>query len=450
MYSLITKNDLMRTLKPFSLLMLSILFSITCFSQRTTSYYRKKGARNYSKQLPKVDYKVFKSYVSAKRFEEIDKMLDTVYFDYNSYYNYIGKDQYLESFLSDENREIFTFFQRFSLVTEDFDRIWEYVMGVYREDSITGYNLAGELYLVQTFSKLIYDLNINEIEKFLLENPHMINARFYFNETPMHYVFGKVMRKSNKLEEIYQMAEFLLRKGARCSGYTSRMEHPVYLAACNYPAKFMDLIFKYYPDLQYDQWVLLKNAIKNNDKSTLDWLIDNEKIDYKKRDQYGNGIMHYVIAQNAYLIPRLIEKGVDPNMVNDQNETALLDFLSDKKSYLPENVDLSLFDLNIASSYQMTPLLFLASYNGQRYAEQLIKAGANVNYASSKNASPLLSAIKEKNVEMVKILVDNGADVKLAPDGWLPPIKYAKKLKSGGTGVYDDDYDKIILLLKKK
>ena len=137
-------------------------------------------------------------------------------------------------------------------------------------------------------------------------------------------------------------------------------------------------------------------------------------------------------------------------MVNDQNETALLDFLSDKKSYLPENVDLSLFDLNIASSYQMTPLLFLASYNGQRYAEQLIKAGANVNYASSKNASPLLSAIKEKNVEMVKILVDNGADVKLAPDGWLPPIKYAKKLKSGGTGVYDDDYDKIILLLKKK
>ena len=72
------------------------------------------------------------------------------------------------------------------------------------------------------------------------------------------------MRKRNKLEEIYQMAEFLLRKGARCSGYTSRMEHPVYLAACNYPAKFMDLIFKYYPDLQYDQWVLLKNAIKNN------------------------------------------------------------------------------------------------------------------------------------------------------------------------------------------
>ena len=222
------------------------------------------------------------------------------------------------------------------------------------------------------------------------------------------------------------------------------------MAANSYPVKFTELLFKFCPDVPFDQWELLKKAMDNEDKSTLEWLIDNDKFDYNVRDEYGNGIIHYLMDFNAHLIPKLIDKGVDPNMVNEQNETALVKYLSRKKSSLPRNVDLSLFNLNIASSYGMSALLFLAAYNGERFIEPMIKAGANVNYTSIKNGSPLLRAIKEIDVDMVRILINIGADTKLAPEGWLKPLQYAKQLKSNA-GDYDKEkLDEIITILKAK
>ncbi len=124
-------------------------------------------------------------------------------------------------------------------------------------------------------------------------------------------------------------------------------------------------------------------------------------------------------------IGRLVDSGVDPNLVDGKGQTALILALRDDS---PQVVDALLaqprLQVDVANASGETPLM-MAALKGKLDAMQaLIQRGASVNRAGW---SPLHYAASGPEPKAVAILLDRGADIEALSPNRSTPLMMASR-----------------------
>ena len=107
---------------------------------------------------------------------------------------------------------------------------------------------------------------------------------------------------------------------------------------------------------------------------------------------------------------RLLEDGLDPNIRNQYDESALM-IASIKGS--EDTVRLLLeynANPNIVNEFYETPLLHASIYGYPDIVETLLEYNADPNIYDDVKYTPLMRAITHRFAEIVRLLLDNGAD----------------------------------------
>ncbi|EAY04906.1 ankyrin repeat protein, putative [Trichomonas vaginalis G3] len=141
---------------------------------------------------------------------------------------------------------------------------------------------------------------------------------------------------------------------------------------------------------------------------TIDILM-NENIDISKISLIGCTAIHYASVGNCKEIAEfLISHGVDINVKNDYNETAL--------HYSPykETTEVLIshgIDINWKQKHGYTALHLAANINSEEVVELLLSHGADVNAKDKEGETPLHHAAKNNCKETAEFLISHGADV---------------------------------------
>ncbi len=126
-------------------------------------------------------------------------------------------------------------------------------------------------------------------------------------------------------------------------------------------------------------------------------------------DVRGEIPLNVAIDKRPELVPMLLEKGADPNLIDVKGEITL-NIAIDKR---PELVPMLLekgAKPKLVNSNGDTPLDAAVRNGNADMVKLLIDAGADIN-GLTKTGTPLSRAIKNHNYEAMKLLIDAGADV---------------------------------------
>ncbi|EAY09151.1 hypothetical protein TVAG_363660 [Trichomonas vaginalis G3] len=142
----------------------------------------------------------------------------------------------------------------------------------------------------------------------------------------------------------------------------------------------------------------------------------------KKGNFYGRRAFENVINENRYDIAEiLISHGVDVNIMNDVEESALHLAAINGRKELVELFISNGVDVNIKERYNHTPLHYAAKNGNKEIVQLLIDNGAVVNAKNNQNITPIHETLNNKNTEALEILIANGADVNaITADGYSP------------------------------
>lgn len=132
-----------------------------------------------------------------------------------------------------------------------------------------------------------------------------------------------------------------------------------------------------------------------------DYLLENEASPTLGASWKGNDTpLHLACAKgNEYMVKRLIDVGVSPNIVNNMGQT---------------------------------PLHYAAWHEQSRIVELLVGYGANIDAMSRRNETPLIHTPKkiarlEEYKIILKYLIDKGADVNASDNSGNTPLKFAAR-----------------------
>lgn len=120
-------------------------------------------------------------------------------------------------------------------------------------------------------------------------------------------------------------------------------------------------------------------------------------------------VFHRVL-NNEKLMILMIEHGVDINITDGQNNTALHGFFN-----TPATIKILIDNggfINALNIFGQTPLHRLVSFsNSDDVVEVLLKYGANPNLADHDGCTPLQKAVNYNSPKNVKLLLEYGADL---------------------------------------
>jgi hypothetical protein len=130
-------------------------------------------------------------------------------------------------------------------------------------------------------------------------------------------------------------------------------------------------------------------------------------------DPYDDSIERHVfdaIEYNPEELRRLLEDGLDPNIRDELDESALT--IASIRGY--EDI-VRLFleynaDPNIVNEFYETPLSQASIYGHVDTVKTLLEYNADPNIYDDVKYTPLMRAISHRFVEIVRLLLDNGAD----------------------------------------
>lgn len=130
-----------------------------------------------------------------------------------------------------------------------------------------------------------------------------------------------------------------------------------------------------------------------------------------------------VQIDNAGTVKKLLEKGVDPNMLNEKGECALSMALKDEATKV---ADLLIADerteVNFVNKNGETPLMFAALKGLLPQAQALIDRGALIN---KDGWTPLHYAACYPDPKMMAFLLENGADINSRSPNNTTPLMMA-------------------------
>lgn len=185
---------------------------------------------------------------------------------------------------------------------------------------------------------------------------------------------------------------------------------------------------------------------------TLNYYIETEKHNklIQNLEKFGvncktwNGITPLMTAakyNNVYALNLLLEKGANPNIIDDKGRTALDWTLQTR--YRKES-DYRIFNRLLQENLDPTLTLLTAiSMKNIDLARKMIEKGADVNYFDHySNWAPLTLAIERDDTDMVRLLLERGADTN-------PNLYWMQRRMPLSVAIYKGNLDIIDVLVKK-
>jgi len=144
----------------------------------------------------------------------------------------------------------------------------------------------------------------------------------------------------------------------------------------------------YYGTPLYDLAETLSGAIWFRNKEEIGNLIDEVPKEYInfQEGKFGMTIGQFALStNNMFAIRKLLDRGLNPNLMDKMGNTIIIDINNSVYTNLPESLET---------------------------LQYMIKKGANVNLYSEKaqSGTPLIEACKRGKIENVKVLVEAGAN----------------------------------------
>jgi ankyrin repeat protein len=263
-----------------------------------------------------------------------------------------------------------------------------------------------------------------KLKSLLDENPELINARGWFDRTPLHVAaqagavdcvrlliergadvnsrhnvhswtpLFEVVRSpiyGATLEESLECARLLLEHGADPNAVDShRQETPLFQVNS---LEMLLLLEKYGADLDVvsneDQYPYECHALYVGDPALLDfWL--KRGVDLNHYPGFGEPLLNSVVSK----------LGADQRGEKEVEQVSLLLKLGANPN-VGDNV------------YGDAPLHTAASYGRVDIARILLDGGADPNFQNHRNETPLHKAVEKESVTLVQLLVERGADVNI-------------------------------------
>lgn len=140
-------------------------------------------------------------------------------------------------------------------------------------------------------------------------------------------------------------------------------------------------------------------------------------LDLDFRDINGKPLLIEIVQSSSpYILRKLLELGINPNIKDFEGESPLLQATKlNKFSFVKILLEYGA-DPNIKDKYNETPLLWASHFNYYPIVEILLENGADVNIQTDFGTTALIMASKKKNLEMVKLLLEYGADPNIRDD----------------------------------
>lgn len=156
----------------------------------------------------------------------------------------------------------------------------------------------------------------------------------------------------------------------------------------------------------------------NKQKSLLHLCAD--KRDYNNR-WFQTDV--YLNEDNKVTLARfLIDQGIDPDLVDDSGDTALLLAIEYGYNTLATLLIDAGADVNGTDQTSRSPLEQALQYKNTIICEKLVKAGANLNELDDTGRTILAQSIDDKQFEFAKILIHGGADVNAKGEKGYSPL----------------------------
>lgn len=151
---------------------------------------------------------------------------------------------------------------------------------------------------------------------------------------------------------------------------------------------------------------------------------------HMKKDVDGNNaLIKSVIKNDLPNTIRILDLGVDPDIINNQSESALLIAVRNSNIEIVKNLLDKGASTEIKDSNLDTPLLIASSQGDSEVCEMLVDYGANMDVLNSKSEDPLKIAVKRGNQQLVEVYIKNGIDINKKDTNNDSPLLLAAKLK---------------------
>lgn len=123
--------------------------------------------------------------------------------------------------------------------------------------------------------------------------------------------------------ENQNVLKFVDVNGSNHKGY-----NPLHVAAMHGHIDILKLLIGYGADINSmtnsEQYTALHLAVQNKKSEVIDVLLNSQKCDLNKQDNFGNSALHYAcLTQNAAIIRKLIDHGADIGVINKKFTSAL-------------------------------------------------------------------------------------------------------------------------------
>ncbi|KAK6168546.1 hypothetical protein SNE40_021058 [Patella caerulea] len=173
---------------------------------------------------------------------------------------------------------------------------------------------------------------------------------------------------------------------------------------------------------------MLWENIEKGDLSAVHGLLDSGNINLEERNETGQTFL-MVACDNGELniVRELLEAGVDPNAVDNDNWSALL--CAAKEGHL--EIVIELLERDAAIEHRdmcgWTPLMW-ASYKGRVIVvQELLEKGANPNAEAEHNMTSLAWASGRGHIDIVVMLLEKGAKPNAADKYGTTPLIWAAR-----------------------
>jgi ankyrin repeat protein len=240
----------------------------------------------------------------------------------------------------------------------------------------------------------ILEKDNKEIADILLENGADVNALNGRNETPLHVAVSS---------GLYNVSKALLEKGADVNVKNMYGETPLHIAVVAGNLPIIKLLVKdYNADVNEKSskgdsllHVLITDSkVPDQQKlQILEFLLENSPIDINVENLYGDTPLVMVgLLENPTLALKLLEKGANPNISNEEGDIALSLFIDQNQPNLEEII------------------------------RAFLEKGVNPNHTNNAGETLLLKALKVENLGVADILIESGADVNKPDQYKVSPV----------------------------
>lgn len=253
-----------------------------------------------------------------------------------------------------------------------------------------------------------------DIAEFLIQKGANLDSKASLGKTPVWSA-----AKSGNLK----MIQLLIRHGAKLDEIGPNSTTPFFVAAATGNLDIVKELSKpkynvnvNFQNSQFENYTPLLIAITNGYIDVVNYLIEHPKVDVNLATQNSNVNPLFGCVRRGWktLFEKCLKKGADPNQpILNSNENLLSLLIGQYKNELAEILIRHKADINLVHTDEQLSPLQVALKAGSSFANTLIKLGADTDYVTQNKESCLILACQADvpDLKSIQTLIDKGADV---------------------------------------